>query len=56
MTIGKACVVRGAGEFSGLPDLVENSEHDDGGLGTALPAKSPDGLDVDVQHVETYET
>jgi hypothetical protein len=25
MTIGKAGVVRGAGEFSGLPDLVENS-------------------------------
>src|SRR5229473_1121818 len=50
MTIGKAGVVRGTGEFPGLSDLVENSEHDDGGVGTALPAKSPDRLDVDVQH------
>ena len=44
---------RRAGEFSGLPDLVENFQHHHGGLWTALAAKPPDGFDVDLQHCDT---
>src|ERR1700704_1075374 len=50
VAIGKLGVGRRTGELSGVPDLVENSEHNHDRLRAALLAKSPDGFDVDVQH------
>src|SRR5258708_26895474 len=48
VTIGKMGTISGTGEFSGLPDLVEDPEHHHDRLWTALPAKSPDGFNLDV--------
>src|SRR3569623_869458 len=50
VTIWQIGVRGGACQFSGLPDLVEDSEHDDGGLRAALLAKPPDRLDFDMEH------
>ena len=50
MAIGQLGVLRRAGELSGFPDLVENSEHHHGGLRAAFLVKSPDGFDLDVVH------
>jgi hypothetical protein len=43
-------VRRGASEFSGLSDFVEDSEHHHSGLRAAFLVKSPNGLDFDMQH------
>ena len=48
--IGELGVLRRTGEFSGLSDLVENTEHHHRGLRTALLVKSPDGFDLNVVH------
>ena len=50
MAIGKLGVGRRTGELSGVPDLIENSEHHHDRLRAAFLAKSPDGFDLDVQH------
>src|SRR3954452_3583042 len=50
MTVGKLGVGRGAGEFAGVSDLVENAEHHHDRLRAALLPESPDGLDLDLQH------
>ena len=49
--VGEMGVFGRAGEFSGFSDLVEDPEHHHRGLRAALFAKSPDGLDLDIQHV-----
>ena len=48
--IGELGVLRRTGEFSGLSDLVENTEHHDRGLRAAFLVKSPDGFDLNVVH------
>ncbi|CEG07127.1 hypothetical protein BN961_00508 [Afipia felis] len=40
----------GAGEFSGLPNLIEDAKHDDGSLWAAFFTKSPDRFDFDMKH------
>ena len=48
--IGELGVLRRTGEFSGLSDLVEHTEHHDRGLRAAFLMKSPDGFDLNVVH------
>ena len=55
MPIRELGVLRGTGEFPGLSDLVENTEHHHRGLRAAFLVKSPDGSDLDVVHGQTYE-
>src|SRR5258706_623377 len=50
VAIGEVGMVRRAGKFPSLSDLVENSEHHHGGLWTALLVKPPDGFDFDMEH------
>ena len=54
VAIGEPCIGRGAGELSGLSDLVQDSEHHHDGLGSALLPETPDGFDLDVQHRAPY--
>src|SRR5260370_41745071 len=51
--VRKAGVIGRAGEFSGLPDLVEDPEHDNRRLRTALLVKSPNGFDLNMEHLPT---
>src|ERR1700733_14888842 len=44
-------VPRGAGELSGFTDFIEDAQHHDDGLRAVFLVKSPDGLDLDVEHV-----
>ena len=50
VAVGETGVGRRAGEFAGLPDFVQHPEHHHDRLRAALLPKSPDGIDVDVQH------
>ena len=50
VTVGEPGVGRGAGEFAGFSDFVQNAEHHHDRLRAALLPKSPDGFDLDLQH------
>jgi hypothetical protein len=41
-------VPRGAGEFSGFTDFIEDAQHHDNVLRAAFLVEPPDGFDLDV--------
>ena len=54
MAIGQMRILRGAGELSGFADFIEHAQHHHDGLRAVFLVKSPDGFDLDMQHVPSY--